>query len=72
MLWPEWVVCHQLGAKGGNAGARYFGKPLIFDIGNDFQQLLDALASNRRCDPELCKAGADRVDNRRMHWNGPL
>ena len=50
--------CHQLSAQGGNAGARYFGKPLIFDIGNDLQKLLDAVASNRRHDPELGKRSA--------------
>jgi hypothetical protein len=49
-----------LGAQGGNASPRHFRQPGVLDIGNDFQQLLDALASNRRYDPELCKAGADR------------
>ena len=57
---------HQLGAKRGNARARHFRQPGVLDIGNDFQQLLDAPASNRRYDPKLCKAGADRVDNRRL------
>jgi hypothetical protein len=56
--------CHQLGAKRGNARARHFREPGVLDIGNDLQQLLDALVSNRRYDPELCEAGADRVDNR--------
>ena len=55
-----------MGAKRGNARARHFRQPGVLDIGNDFQQLLDAPASNRRYDPELCKAGADRVDNRRL------
>ena len=53
--------CHQLGAQRGKARARHFREPGVIDIGNDFQQLLDAVASNRRYDPELCKAGADRV-----------
>jgi hypothetical protein len=56
--------CHQLGAQRGNARARHFREPGIIDIGNDFQQLFDALASNRRYDPELGKVCADRVDNR--------
>ena len=60
------LQCHQLSAKRGNARARHFRQPGVLDIGNDFQQLLDAPASNRRYDPELCKAGADRVDNRRL------
>src|SRR5262249_19521899 len=60
--------CHQLSAQGGNAGARYFGKPLIFDIGNDLQKLLDAVASNRRHDPELGKMGADRVESYAGDW----
>jgi hypothetical protein len=30
------------------------------------KQPLDPLASNPRYDPELCKAGAERVDNRRL------
>jgi hypothetical protein len=51
--------CHQLGAQRGNARARHSREPGIIDIGNDFQQLFDALASNRRYNPELGKVCAD-------------
>jgi hypothetical protein len=42
-------------------GARDFGKPRVPDISNDFQQLLDASASDWRHDPEL---GKERPDDR--------
>jgi hypothetical protein len=58
--------CHQLVAQRGKACARHFRDPGVIDVSNDFQQLFDAVASNRRYDPELCKAGADRVDNCRL------
>jgi hypothetical protein len=49
----------QLGAKCGNAGTRYFGKPGVLCIGDNFEQLLDTTAPNPRYDPELGKIRAD-------------
>jgi hypothetical protein len=52
----------QFGSQSGNACARDFGKPRVPDVGSDFQQPLDAVASNRRNDPELGEDCTDRVD----------
>ena len=49
----------QLGAKSGNARARYFGEPSVICIGDHFEQCLDTAAPDRRHDPELGKIGAD-------------
>ena len=40
------------------------GQPFIIRIGDDSEQLLDALATDRRNNPELGKMGADRIDHR--------
>src|SRR5271166_2617405 len=56
----------QLGPQSSNARARDLGKPRVLDIGNDFQEPLNAVASNWRHDPELGEVRADRVDNRRL------
>ena len=53
----------QLGAESGNAGARYLREPGVLCIGDNFEQLLDTIAPNRRDDPELGKVRADRIDD---------
>jgi hypothetical protein len=52
-----------LNAKSGDARARYFWQPGVLCIGDNFEQLLHTIASNRRNDPELGKVCADRIDD---------
>ena len=40
------------------------GHPFVIGIGDDPEQLLDTMASNRRYEPELSKMGTDRIDYR--------
>ena len=54
----------QLGAERGETRARNLGHPFVTWIGDDVEQFLDTLASDRRDDPELGKMGADRIDHR--------
>ena len=49
----------QLGAKRGNSGTRHLGEPGVIWISDSFEQLLDAIAPDRRDDPELGKVRAD-------------
>jgi hypothetical protein len=53
----------QLGAESRDTGTRDLGQPFVARIGNDFEQLTDTLASDRRNDPEFGKMGADRIDH---------
>jgi hypothetical protein len=54
----------QLGAKSSHARAGNLGQPLIAGIGDDMEQLLDAVAPDRRHDAELGEMGTDRIDHR--------
>jgi hypothetical protein len=53
----------QLGAESGDALARYFWEPGVLCIGDNFEQLLHTIASNRRDDPDLGKVRANRIDD---------
>ena len=54
----------QLGAESGHTRTGDLGQPLVICIGDDAEQLLDTIASDRRDDPELRKMSADRIDHR--------
>src|SRR4029077_570099 len=54
----------QLGAERDEAGARNFRQPLVTCVSDDPEQFLNAIASDRRDDPELGKMGTDRIDHR--------
>jgi hypothetical protein len=47
----------QLGAKGGKARARHLGQPFVTGIGDQIEQLINTVASDRRDNPELGKMG---------------
>ena len=53
----------QLGAERGKTRARDLGHPFVTWIGDDTEQFLDTIASDRCDDPELGKMGADRIDH---------
>jgi hypothetical protein len=53
----------QLSAKSGNAGPCYLWKPSVSGIGDNFEQLLDTVASDRCDDPELSKVRSDGIDD---------
>jgi hypothetical protein len=54
----------QLGAEGGNTRACNLGQSLVTYIGHDTEQLFDAIAPDRRDDPELRKMSANGIDHR--------
>ena len=54
----------QLGAQSGKTRARNLGHPFVTRIGDDIEQFLDTIASDRRDDAKLGKMGADRIDHR--------
>src|SRR5260221_1276645 len=56
----------QLGAESSKTRARDFGYAFVTWIGNDIEQLLDAIASDWRDDPKFGEVGADCVDHRRL------
>jgi hypothetical protein len=53
----------QLSAKSGNAGPCYLWKPSVSGIRDNFEQLLDTVASDRCDDPELSKVRSDGIDD---------
>ena len=53
----------QLAAESSKACAGPLWEPPVGCIGDDFQQLLDAPASDRGDNPELGEVGADRIDD---------
>ena len=53
----------QLSSECCETSASYRRNPIIGRIGDDMEQFLDALASDRRDDPKLGKMGADRIDH---------
>ena len=50
--------------KSGETCADYLGNSRVTWIGDDIEQFLDTLTSDRRNNPELAKMGADRIDQR--------
>ena len=44
--------------------ARNLRHPFVTWVGDDLEQFLDTIASDRRDDPELGKMGTDRIDHR--------
>jgi len=53
----------QLSPECQEARAGYLRNSLVNWIGDNIEQFLDPLASDRRDDPELSKMGADRIDH---------
>ena len=61
------ICCFSLRSWAPRAARHRRGQPrelAVTCIGDDIEQLLDTLASDRRDDPELGKMGADRIDHR--------
>jgi hypothetical protein len=58
-----------LSPKCCETGTRYHRNPLVSWIGDDIEQRLDTLASNRSDDPELGKVGPDHIDHRSLLAN---
>src|SRR5271168_3088982 len=54
----------QLSAERGETCARNLRHPVVVWIGNNMEQLLDALASDRRDNAKLRKVGSDRINHR--------
>lgn len=54
----------QLCSESGETCAGYFRNSLVTWIGDDIEQVLNTIASDRCDDPELAKMGADRIDHR--------
>jgi len=52
----------QLDPESGNTRSRNFRHLGVIGVGNDFEQVLDTSAPNRRDDPEFRKMRPDRVD----------
>jgi hypothetical protein len=53
----------QLCPEGCETRARYLWNSLVTWIGDDIEQFLNTIASDRSDDPELSKMGADRIDH---------
>jgi hypothetical protein len=51
--------CQQLSPQSSHAGPCNIREPSIIDVGDNFEQLLNTFAPDRRHDPELGKMGAD-------------
>jgi hypothetical protein len=64
---PLWVkTCHKhslLSAERGEPRAGGFRHSFVFCIGNEPEEILDAVAPHWRDNPERCKMRADRVDH---------
>ena len=56
----------QLRAESSHTCARYLGNAPITWIGNDIEQLVDALSPDRRDDPKLGEVSSDRIDHGRL------
>ena len=56
----------QLSAECCETRTRDLRNSLVIWIGNDIEQLLDTIASDRRNDPKLGKMGPDRIDHRSL------
>jgi hypothetical protein len=52
----------QLDPEGGYTCSRNLRHPGVIGVGNDFEQVLDTSAPNRRNDPEFSKMRPNRVD----------
>ena len=55
----------QLRPESGETCAGNLGNSLVTWIGDDIEQFLDTIASDRSDNSELGKMGADRIDHRR-------
>src|SRR5438128_4030381 len=53
----------QLGAESGETPPRNLGYAVVTGIGDNIEQCLDPIASDRRDDAELGKMGTDRIDH---------
>src|SRR6266581_4106593 len=53
----------QLGAESGETPPRNLGYAFVTGIGDNIEQCLDPIASDRRDDAELGKMGTDRIDH---------
>ena len=59
----------QLSPKCRETRTGYFRNSLVTWIGDDIEQFLDPLASDRSDDPELSKMGPDHIDHRSLLAN---
>jgi hypothetical protein len=57
---------YQASAESRQIGACDVRQPLVTCVGDDAEQFLDAVAPDRRNNPELGTMGADRVDHRSL------